>query len=120
MKRSPGIVLLVCATAWAADVSGTLTGERAGPNGNYTVTYTFRQNGARLTGWVRGPQGQPAALQDGKVEGNKIHWTVYTPSGGGIRTVTDGTIASDDEISIETKSASGAVVGGKATLRRQK
>ena len=113
-------VLLLSVAAWGADVTGTWKGEISGPNGNFALTYTFKQDGSKLTGSVQGPQGDPLDLMDGKVDAGKIHFAVNVPMNGGMKFISDGTVKSDDEIAIETKNESGESFGPGMTLKRQK
>lgn len=115
------VTLLLAAAAWAADVTGTWKGEITGQDGNsLTLTYSFKQDGAKLTGTVTGPQGDPLDLMEGKVEEGKIHFAVNVPFNGGTKFISDGTIKSDDEISLETKNESGESFGPAVTLKKQK
>jgi type 1 fimbria pilin len=112
--------MFMAAAAWAADVTGTWKAEINGPNGSFTLTYSFKQDGSKLTGSVTGPQGDPLELQEGKVEAGKIHFAVNLPFNGGTKFTSDGTIKSDDEISLETKNDSGESFGPAVTLKKQK
>lgn len=115
------VTLLLAAAAWAADVTGTWKCEITGQDGNsFTLTYSLKQDGTKLTGTVSGPQGDPLDLMDGKVEEGKIHFAVNVPFNGGTKFISDGTIKSDDEITIETKSESGESFGSAVTLKKQK
>lgn len=113
-------LLLLAATAWAGDVTGTWKGDIDSPNGTISLTYTFQQDGSKLTGTVTGPEGDPLELLEGKVEGGKIHFAVNVPFDGGTKFSSDGTVKSDDEISIETRNDSGESFGGPITLKKQK
>ena len=42
----------------------------------YRLTFTFKQDGAKLTGTVQGPEGDPIEISNGKVDGNKISFQV--------------------------------------------
>ena len=45
----------------AADVTGTWSAEMKTPDGqSFPLTFTFKQDGATLTGTVQGPQGDPS------------------------------------------------------------
>lgn len=115
------VTMLLAAAAWAADVTGTWKGEITGQDGNsFTLTYSFKQEGAKLTGTVTGPQGDPLDLLEGKVEEGKIHFAVNVPFNGGTKFISDGTVKSAEEISIETKSESGESFGPAITLKKQK
>jgi hypothetical protein len=111
---------ILAATAWAADITGTWKGEIEGPNGNISLTYTFKQDGAKLTGSVTGPQGDPIQIEDGKVEGGKIHFVINVPMNGGMKFANDGDIKSDDEISLVSKNDQGESFGPAITLKKQK
>jgi hypothetical protein len=78
-RLGTGVLFLLLATAaWAADVTGTWKGEVSSPDGNsFSLTYTFKQDGAKLTGTVLSPQGDDRLpLDNGKVEGDKISFSV--------------------------------------------
>lgn len=113
--------MLLAAAAWAADVTGTWKAEITGQDGNsFTLTYSFKQDGAKLTGTVTGPQGDPLDLMEGKVEEGKIHFAVNVPFNGGTKFISDGAVKSDDEISLETKNETGESFGPAVTLKKQK
>jgi hypothetical protein len=64
-RLGTGILFLLLGTAaWAADVTGTWKGEVSTPDGNtFPLTYTFKQDGAKLTGTVLSPQGDEIVLK---------------------------------------------------------
>ena len=104
----------------ATDVTGTWTGEFAGPNGGsgFRISFTFKQDGATLTGTVQGAQGDPMAISDGKVDGDKISFKV---SFNGMTITHEGTVnAAGDEIKLTSKSDQGDFPGGEMTLKRSK
>jgi len=116
-----GILFLLLATvAWAADVTGTWKGEVSTPDGNsFTLTYNFKQDGAKLTGTVLGPQGDPLPIDNGKVEGGKISFSVKVPFNGGTVISSEGTI-NGDEITLKTKAEGGDMDTPPVTIKRQK
>jgi len=76
-------VLLVAGIAFGADVDGKWAGEIAGMDGNkMTIGYTFKADGATLTGTTTGPDGKEIAIKDGKIDGNNISFTVLLDFGG--------------------------------------
>ena len=89
MKMNVSIRLIVLlaisfAGAFAADVTGKWTGQMGSPNGDgMSITFDFKQDGTKLTGTADGPGGQTLQLKDGKVEGDKISFTVSFDGGGG-------------------------------------
>ena len=69
-------VVLGTANVLDADVTGTWTGTFSTPNGELKTTYTFKQDGDKLTGSVTGPQGDSAEISDGLVDNNKLSFNV--------------------------------------------
>ncbi|MGB7758388.1 MAG: hypothetical protein WBL61_01085 [Bryobacteraceae bacterium] len=120
-RLGTGILFLLLATAaWAADVTGTWKGDVSSPDGNtFTLTYTFKQDGAKLTGTVLGPQGDPLPIDNGKVEGDKISFSVKVDFNGGTVFSSEGTIKGD-EITIKTKAEGGDMDFPPMTIKRQK
>ena len=120
-RLGTGILFLLLATAaWAADVTGTWKGEVSTPDGNsFSLTYTFKQDAAKLTGAVLGPQGDPLPIDNGKVEGGKISFSVKVDMNGGTVFSSEGTIKGD-EITLKTKADSGDMDFPPMTIKRQK
>jgi hypothetical protein len=116
-----GILFLLLATAaWAADVTGTWKGDVSSPDGNtFSLTYTFKQDGTKLTGTVLGPQGDPLPLDNGKVEGDKISFSVKVDMNGGMVFSSEGTIKGD-EITLKTKAEGSDMDFPPITVKRQK
>jgi hypothetical protein len=102
----------------ATDVTGTWTGEFSGPNGGngFQISFTFKQDGTKLTGTVQGAQGDPIALSEGTVDGDKISFKV---SFNGMTITHEGTV-NGDEIKLTSKSDQGDFPGGEMTLKRSK
>ncbi len=111
------LMTLSAATAMAADVTGTWTAEMKTPDGtSMQMTFTFKQDGATLTGTVQGPQGDPMAISNGKIEGDKFSFDV---SFNGM-TINHQCTVDGDEIKMTTKSESGDFPGMELTLKRVK
>jgi len=111
------IMAFTTVTALAAtDVTGTWTGEFKGPDGGagFQISFTFKQDGATVTGTVSGAQGDPIAITGGKIDGDKIAFNV---SFNGMTIVHEGTV-NGDEIKLTSKSDQGP--GGEITLKRSK
>ncbi len=53
------------------------------PNGPVEVSYTFKADGAKLTGNTTGPDGTKIDIKDGKLDGDKISFTLDLDMGGG-------------------------------------
>jgi hypothetical protein len=107
------------ATARAADITGSWTADLQSPDGGtMQLAYTFKQDGAALTGTVLGPQGDPLAISDGKVDGNKITFKI---SFNGIILTHEGTISdSGDEIKLSSKADSGDFPAMQLSLKKAK
>lgn len=102
----------------AADVTGAWSAEMKTPDGNgFAITFTFKQDGATLTGTVQGPQGDPIDISNGKVDGDKFSFDV---SFNGMTIHHDCTVVSDDEIKLTTKSDNADFPGVELTLKRVK
>ena len=111
------IMAFTTVTALAAgDVTGTWNGEFKGPDGGtgFQVSFTFKQDGAKLTGTVAGPEGDPMAITDGKVDGDKISFKVAF---NGMIISHEGTVKGD-EIKLTSKADQGDFPGGEIMLKR--
>jgi len=75
-------IMLLAVPAFAADVDGRWTGPMATPMGEIPVTFVFKAEGEKLTGAMIGMDGNEIPIADGKVEGNKISYTVTLDFGG--------------------------------------
>ena len=113
-------VVVLCATAtafaFAPDMTGTWTGELKGPDGGggFQLSFVLKQEGDKLTGSVEGPQGEPIAISNGKVDGDKFSFDV---SFNGMTISHSGTF-SGDEAKMTTKSSSGEFPESEMTLKR--
>jgi hypothetical protein len=77
-------LLLIASFALAADIDGKWIGQIAGMGGGdpMTLTYTFKANGADLTGTSLGPDGKEIPIKNGKINGNNISFQVVIDMGG--------------------------------------
>ena len=101
MKHILALVLgfvLLAVPAFAADVDGQWTGSVETPMGSIPVGFTFKADGATLTGTSLGPDGGQIAIKDGKVDGNKISFTVELDFGGMALVLNYGGVVSPAEI----------------------
>ena len=80
--RLTGILAtLLCVAAMAADISGKWKAEFSTADGTQRVnTFTFKVDGAKLTGTVAGTQDE-TQIQNGKVNGDEISFTAERPFG---------------------------------------
>jgi hypothetical protein len=76
-------LLLLASFAFGADVDGKWTTKMPGMDGNeVTIGYTFKADGATLTGTSTGPDGKAIAIKDGKISGNNISFVVVIDMNG--------------------------------------
>ena len=74
--------VLLAVSAFAADVDGKWTGTVSTPNGDFPQAFTFKADGAKLTGSMTGMDGMDIAIKDGKVDGANISFNVTLDFGG--------------------------------------
>src|ERR1039458_943143 len=77
---------------------------------------------AKLTGTADGPGGQPLQIKDGKVEGEKISFSISLEGGDGeMRVVHEGSINGDEmTLNIKMDGGPGGGPGGPIKLKRTK
>ena len=68
--------LLLAVSAFAADVDGKWSGTISTPNGDFPQTFTFKAEGAALSGSLEFMPGMAIPIADGKVDGNNISFSV--------------------------------------------
>jgi hypothetical protein len=90
--------LLIAAPAFGADVDGKWTGSVDTPGGPVQVNYTFKAEGAKLTGSTTGPDGNVVPIKNGKVEGNKIAFAIDLDFGQGPMTLNYTGVVAPTEI----------------------
>jgi hypothetical protein len=77
-----GMLLFTALPAVAADVDGKWSGTITTPNGDVPVGFTFKADGAMLTGTTTGPDGADVPIKNGKVDGSNISFVVSLDFGG--------------------------------------
>jgi hypothetical protein len=122
MKKLLCILAIVLMTSSAVamvatDFTGTWVGELKMPSGDpIELTYTFKVDGATVTGSVAGPQGDPIVIEDGKIDGDKL---LFNVSYNGATIKHECVIAGDD-MKITTKSDDPNFPGTEMSLKRAK
>jgi len=76
MRRMVVLTLLLAALVSAADVSGKWKGTAEGPNGAIERTFTFKVDGGKLTGETESEMLGKATINDGKIEGENLSFTI--------------------------------------------
>jgi len=93
-------VLLLSSTALAAPVDGKWTGMLDTPMGPVNVAFRFKADGAMLAGSTMSPDGAELPIKNGKVDGDKIAFTVEVDFGGMALTLDYTGVVSADEIKL--------------------
>ncbi len=76
MKWLPVLMAASALTAFAADVSGTWKGTAETPNGTIERTFVFKVDGNKLTGETSSEMLGKSAIEDGKVDGDNLEFTI--------------------------------------------
>jgi hypothetical protein len=88
--------------AFAADVDGNWTGSLSTPGGDIPLSYTFKADGATLTGSTSSPDGMSIPLKNGKIDGNKISFSLDVDFGQGPTTFNYTGVVSPTEIKLHS------------------
>ncbi len=75
-------LVFAAVSMFAADVDGKWSGSVSTPNGDFPQAFTFKADGAKLTGSMTGLDGMDVAIKDGKVDGQNISFSVTLDFGG--------------------------------------
>jgi hypothetical protein len=103
MKYLLLLMALTALAASAADVNGTWKGTADTPNGPIERTFVFKAEGSKLTGESTSSMFGKSAIEDGKIEGDNISFTITVNLGGNEEKVHyKGTVA-DDEIKLKAE-----------------
>jgi opacity protein-like surface antigen len=94
------LVLILSASAYAADVDGKWTGTVSTGQGDIPVVFNFKSDGPKLTGTTTGLDGAEVPIADGKVDGNTITYTVTFDFGGMPLMLSYKGIVAKDEIKV--------------------
>ena len=114
------MVLVAITLAWAANVDGKWVAQVPGRGGQTReTTFTFKAEGAKLTGTVSGMQGE-APIADGTIKGDDISFTQsFNAQGNAIKLIYTGKI-SGDEIKMTRKREGGDQPPAEFTAKRVK
>ena len=75
-------ITFAAAPARAADVDGKWAGSIETPMGAFPVGFSFKADGATLTGTQTGMDGMEIPIKNGKIDGDKISFVVTIDFGG--------------------------------------
>jgi hypothetical protein len=92
------VALIAVVQAAGADVTGKWTAQVPGRNGaTREQTFTLKADGEKLTGSVTGFQGNEVAIQDGKIAGDDISFTVTMSfQGNEVKQMYKGTVSGEE------------------------
>lgn len=94
---------LLATAAFAADVSGKWSGEVEGRNGQKRMqTFNLKADGDKLTGSMLGREGNEIPIEDGKIAGDEISFTVTVEMGGNSRKMEYKGKVTGDSINFKT------------------
>ena len=91
-------ILLLATPALAHDADGKWEGSIETPMGTIPVGFDFKTDGATMTGTSLGPDGAGIPIKNGKVDGQKITFSVDLDFGGMAITLNYAGTASPDKI----------------------
>jgi len=69
-------------TASTADISGTWKGTADTPNGTVERTFVFKVDGQKLTGETTSDRFGKSVIEDGKVDGDNVSFSITVNVGG--------------------------------------
>jgi hypothetical protein len=69
---------VLLAPAWGADITGTWKGSMDMMGQPIELTFNFKADGNTFTGTTVGPGGNESPISNGKIDGEKISFTVKT------------------------------------------
>lgn len=106
------VMAFTTASALAADLTGDWAGDLNTGGGVYPLIYHLKQDGAKLTGNIEGAGGEAIVINDGKIDGDKITFSVqYNGS-----TISHTGAINADAIKMATNG--GEIGPGTITLKR--
>lgn len=108
MRFLSGLIFLAMAS-FAADVTGTWKGTAETENGKIERIFHFTQDGTKLTGDTVSEMIGKSTIEDGKVEGDAISFTIKANfQGSEIKLNYQGTVSGDEmKLHVETSDGGG-------------
>ena len=114
------MLLMAVSVAFGADIDGKWTGKYdAGMGEPMDMEYTFKADGNNLTGTtIGGPDGEQLPIKNGKIDGNKISFSVAIDMMGQEMSFDYMGELSGDQLKL--KFDMGGMGGGEFTVARAK
>lgn len=76
MKKLLLLLTIAAGSAFGADITGTWKGTAESPNGTIERTFVFKVDGAKLTGETVSEMIGKSTLEEGKVDGDNLSFTI--------------------------------------------
>src|SRR6266496_1793402 len=96
LVKSVLFVVFLAAVASAADITGNWKADLQTPQGQVQVSYTFKQEGEKLTGTWQAAQSPTVQISEGEVMGDKVSFVVKVSPNGDITFAHEGEINGDE------------------------
>ena len=108
MRFLAGLIFLAMAS-FGADVTGTWKGSAETENGKIERIFHFKQDGTKLTGDTVSEMIGKSVIEDGKVEGDAISFTIKANfQGNEMKLNYNGTVSGDEmRLHVETSDGGG-------------
>ena len=115
------MLFIVANVAFAADIDGKWTGKYdSGMGDPMDMEYTFKADGNTLTGTtIGGPDGEQIPIKNGKIDGNKVSFSVAIDMMGQEMSFDYKGELSGDQLKL-TFDMGGMGMGGEFTVARAK
>ena len=90
-------LIALAAPVFAADATGTWKGTLETQEGSHELTFSLKANGDKLTGTVSGLRDTDVTVDEGKVQGSTITFSVMSEwEGNPIKLVYKGEVGADE------------------------
>jgi len=86
-KRLLVLFAMFLLAAFAADITGNWKATAEGPNGAMERTFTFKQDGTKLTGETVSSMIGKSVIKNGKVDGDNVSFSIDAEFGGNAMTI---------------------------------
>jgi hypothetical protein len=97
MNKLLTLAAILAVAASAADISGNWKGTAEGPNGAIERGFVFKQDGTKLTGETTSQFLGKSVINDGKVEGDDISFSITANfNGNETKLVYKGKVSGDE------------------------
>ena len=111
MTRILMLIAIFALTVFGADVTGEWKASAEGPNGTMTRTFSFKVDGAKLTGETTSSLLGKSTITEGKVDGDNLSFVIIaTFNGNEMKLIYKGKVVSKDEIRFTSELPQGQTI----------